>query len=154
MDDVLYTGNTSRLSYLKSHLIVAACIVLTVIIFPKRNANPGIGLFMAIFMITAVVLIFLSEIRVRQKKLVIGRHNATLLMGIFFRKRSIALQYAGITEVTMKQNLFERILNYGDISIHTSGGKLHDITMESVGNPAKIKALLDQMVVHYHARRR
>lgn len=144
-EKVYVVGKISRLGYYPQYLgglllIAVAGYAYSVL----RNPSNAAVMYMLsiVFLIGGIVLVKYVEVKVWMKSLKITNHRVILEEG-FFSKKSITLRYSNITELTCNQSFIGRILGFGDITIHTAGGKLHDITIEKVGRPLKIKAAVE-----------
>ena len=61
-------------------------------------------------------------------------------------KKEISARKNQITDITVNQGFFARILGYGDVIINTAGTSFYEIKFRNVQNPNNIKELLMRTV--------
>ncbi|MEG1141328.1 MAG: PH domain-containing protein [Clostridia bacterium] len=66
----------------------------------------------------------------------------------FLNKEKTTLSYINIKEMELKRNVFDRIMNYGTISIYTNAEKSEDqgIILESIKRPQEVYDNIDKIV--------
>lgn len=52
-----------------------------------------------------------------------------------------------ITDIRIDQSLFERLLNFGDVSIDTAGGAGYEIVMKGVSGPKSLQLLIKNLTL-------
>jgi uncharacterized membrane protein YdbT with pleckstrin-like domain len=91
-----------------------------------------------------------AEFNTRYKKVVVYNQRAVLEEGIFNRN-STTINYSRITEVSVKQSVFQRMLGIGNIDIRTaSSTKDHVLSIENIPNPFKVKKLFEHFMFAEH----
>jgi len=96
----------------------------------------------SLFLITAEVIRFVNVIVVDRNKIVISS-------GIF-STHTISVYYDDITDIAVHQNLWERILGIGSISVNTPGHSEYELTEHNLSSPAKIREFIEKLE-HSHA---
>tara|TARA_Y100000034_G_C6902311_1_gene417608 strand:+ start:2050 stop:2496 length:447 start_codon:yes stop_codon:yes gene_type:complete len=129
----------SRARYLILYLIAVALLVYGVL-----------NLFEIIGMLSLVVvlgIIFGVEVRTRMRQLEFFEEHMVYFHGLINVKK-VHINYASVTDVTLNQNLYQRILGYGDIAISTPS--LHEeIDLNSLQHAEDIQELIMEKIARY-----
>ena len=97
-----------------------------------------------------VFILAYGEFSTRYKKVIVYNKGAVLEEGIFNRN-STTINYSRITEVSVKQSVFQRMLRIGKIDIRTaSSSKDHVLSIENIPHPFKAKRLLEHFMFAEH----
>jgi uncharacterized membrane protein YdbT with pleckstrin-like domain len=106
-----------------------------------------IEVFPSVFFVVALITIFISEKKVHYTKLTITNHRAIYKEGIM--KRHVrTMRYASITDISSKQSFIQRMLNYGDLVIITSGAKKeYEVVVEKIRDPEKTRGIIEKFVI-------
>jgi uncharacterized membrane protein YdbT with pleckstrin-like domain len=99
----------------------------------------------------ALVLFFLLEILVRMERLVISDSGIKLRKG-FLSKNVTRVAYSTISNVSVSQSVFQRLLRYGDIEIDTPGGPTAEIVLLKFQDAGKIERLISSYIHEAHAK--
>lgn len=145
-EKIIHLAKQSRRGILLSYIIIVALIIISIYIIIKM---PSIKILSYALAIIAIILLIISELKIKQKKIILSDKRAILEVGIA-AKQFTTIKYSSITEVILKQSLIERILNYGTLHIRTSGTKKeHDLVIENVSTPVKVKAIIEKYMIHH-----
>ena len=131
--------HVSRARYLILYLIV-----LILIIFGALNIVEMIG----ILSVVSLVLILIGiEIRIRMRQLEFFEEHMVYFHGLI-NIRKVHINYASVTDVTLEQNVYQRILRYGDIGISTPS--LHEeIDLNSLQRAGDVQELIMAKISKY-----
>lgn len=116
-EQIVWKGGRSPLSLL-SYWIIG---VLTIILL-------GLGL----------VILFLGVIEMYKKRYYITSERIKLETGFFSRVR-VDAELDKIQDTLVKQNIWGRLLNYGDLYFSTAGSYGYEIVFQNVSGPEEIK---------------
>lgn len=140
---VILTRNRSRISLIKYYLLFVLFVFFGVYSFIKK-----IEVFPLVFLVIAIIFVIISEKQVHYTKLTITSHRAIYKEGIF-KKHVRTIRYASITDISSKQSFIQRILNYGDLVIITSGAKKdYEIVVEKIRQPEKTRSIIEKFVIN------
>ena len=149
-EKIIKNARLSRRGFLFQYAIIISALVLAFYSRSLLEKGRVLGLFSNIFLIVALFLLAYAEIKIRYKRLIISNKRAVLEEGIF-KKHSTTIRYTTITEIISRQSFMQRLLLYGTLSIKTAGGtKEHELTIEKIGNPQKIKRIMDHFMLAEH----
>ena len=142
-ENIILTRNQSRRSLLVYYLLSLLFLFLGIYSIRKNIMAVFLYLFFAAFLIMIIV----SEKKVHYTKLTITDKRAVYREGIM--KRHVrTIRYASITDISSKQSFIERILNYGDLTIMTSGAKKdYEIVVRKISSPEKTRTIIEKFVL-------
>ena len=83
------------------------------------------------------------EMLVRSNDLMIGEHEVVNEIGIV-SKHSTSIHYSSITDISLHQSFFQRLVGIGDLHINTAGTNQREITLSSFSNINEIHSLISQ----------
>lgn len=130
---------TSRMSYISSYFISLLLIVIFVLLELHK-----ISIFVnLIFGFIILFIISHPEWFVWYYTFIVDKDRIIEESGILNKKR-VTIPVSSIANVTLKQSLFGRIFNYGDIKVAAFGEA--EITLRGVSNPSKIIDTLEAMM--------
>jgi len=140
----------SRRAILGNYITVIAFGYLSYFSFINVSTSSALVQFAWFFGLVALVALIYSEITIHYKRLIITNKRAILHEGIL-KKHHITIRYSTITEVITTQRFYQRILNYGNVVIRTSGMKHdQDLKIDLVSNPFYVKKLLEHYMLNQH----
>lgn len=61
--------------------------------------------------------------------------------------------YSYITDVSFHQTIWDKILNMGDLIVHTAGGEKDEMKMIGISKPLKLKQLINENVSQFQSRK-
>ncbi|MBI2589989.1 PH domain-containing protein [Candidatus Berkelbacteria bacterium] len=67
-----------------------------------------------------------------------------------FAKDTTSAEYKGITDITLRQDLFNRLIGTGTLLINTAGGPMVEIKLVNIDRPSERKELLRQLAQASH----
>lgn len=144
---VILVRNQSRRSLLLYYLFSLFFLFLAVYSLKNKNIMENLSLFPYMFFIILFVLLVLAEKNVRYTKFTVTDKRAVYKEGII-KKHIRTIRYASITDISSKQNLFQRILNYGDLNIMTSGAKKdYELSIKNISGPDKVRTTVEKFVL-------
>jgi len=150
-EKVLFFVKKSRKAYLDRYIMIILLVGLASYSFTRKTIL--MSRFFWIFLIIAAFLLIVSEILLHTKRLIVTNRRSILNEGIL-KHHSTTINYSLITEISSRQSFFQRILNVGDLTIHTSGGKLHDLNIDRISSPGKIKKTMEHLMSMHQAHHR
>jgi membrane protein YdbS with pleckstrin-like domain len=143
LDNKAITGvyHHSRKIYIPFYIMVAILVIfILVIVFQNKPLN--LPSFVAAVIFIICIFLFTEAHRKRNswqiaKRHVIHRH------GIFARKTAKTLLET-VSDIDVKQNTWERMLNFGTVTLHqySKGGA----EIKSISNPYKLLELLKDKI--------
>ena len=141
-EKVILTRNRSRISLINYYFLFLLFVFFGIYSFRKN-----IVVFPFVFLVIGIISIIISEKKVHYTKLTITSHRAIYKEGIL--KRHVrTIRYASITDISSKQSFIQRILNYGDLAIITSGAKKeYEIVIEKIRDPEKTRSIIEKFVL-------
>ena len=143
----------SRRAFYSSYLIIIICLAAVYFAYINITKYPFMKTGAFIFGILAFALIIITEIRLYQTRLVIYPARLMISKGIL-EKHQTSINYSHIAEVSLKQSVWERILGIGSLTIFTSGQKQHELVVNNVPSPGKIKdRIKKQILSHQYTHR-
>ena len=69
-------------------------------------------------------------------------------------RHQIKIQYHSITNISVRQGVWQRLMGYGDVLIDTPGGSGYEITLHSFAKAPKIEKFIQQKLSSEHTRKR
>jgi len=126
----MVTYHTSR--WILSPIYLAATILL---ILP-----PFIGIGFIIWP-TSILLIIVCEFLIKKEILELDANSIAHRKGLFSRVTT-TVDYRNITDVEVRQNVIQRMLNYGNLEITTPGTGEAEIVCKDIAEPLEISKLI------------
>ena len=126
----------SRVAYLFYYLITFSFLFLAV--FIKWNNIFRIGCFV-IFILFSLYF----EIHIIRNHLIVDDKKVEIRIG-FFHILTKSVPLAMVSDIRVKQNLFQRIFHYGVLELNTGGGEFYELKMEKLRNPVKVKEDIEE----------
>ena len=144
-EKVLLVRNQSRISLAGYYIVFVLGVGLG--IYSLRKESKVLETFAYVYFLIALVFLMIGEKNVRYSKLTITDKKILVKEGIF-KKHETAIRYSSITEVVSKQSFIDRLLNFGDLHIMTSGAKKeYDIMIKKIPGPTKTKKLIEGFMI-------
>ncbi len=142
-EKVIIVRNQSRRS-LAGYYLLAALFLFLGIYSIKRDLMAVFGvIFLAAFLISIAV----AEKKVHYTKFTVTDKRAVYEEGIM-KKDIRTIRYASITDISSRQSFPQRMLNYGDLTIMTSGAKKdYEIVVKKIGSPNKVRSMVEKFVL-------
>lgn len=92
--------------------------------------------------ILAVIYLIITEILLFSRKLYVTTYGVSERLGLLSRKL-ITVDMEDIINVTITQNIWQRMLNYGEVFVNTTEQKKEEeVVFPAATNPEKVKKLL------------
>ncbi len=133
-----YKFKTSRWHLFFFYVLVLAGFVFSIFKFLKGEENFGF------FVLIPVVVVFLIlELIIKRKKIILGDINLTFSEGIFSRSFK-KIHYANITDLSVHQNILQRILGFGSLEITTAGTSEAEVKMKNVVKLVKLEKIISE----------
>ncbi len=149
-EKVVKVVKRSRRGLLFTYVLVILFFYLAYYSWFVKGRSKTLDLFGSLFFLIGIFIWIYGEVKINYKKLIISNKRAVLQEGIF-QRHSTTIKYSSITEVVAKQSLMQRLLNYGDLSIRTSGAKKdYELSIEKVPRPFKVKEVLEHFIFAEH----
>lgn len=99
--------------------------------------------------IAALVLLIIFEILIRLEQVIITENGIEFRKGILSRHVTRA-SYQSVSNVFIRQSLFQRMFKFGDVDIDTAGGPEPEIVLHNFQKAGKIEELIES---HSHKAR-
>jgi len=97
-----------------------------------------------LILMIGILNIVYFEVRRIVNSLIVDKHKLERSSGIFSTHETSAY-YNKITDITVKKNLFGKMLNFGDLHINTSGTITHEIVFKSISHPGELRNFLESL---------
>jgi len=141
----LLVRNQSRISLLGYYVVFILGVGLG--IYSLMKESELLKTFAYVYFLIAIISLIIGEKKVHYNRLTITDKKVVVKEGIL-KRHETAIRYSSITEVVSKQNFLERMLNFGDLHIRTSGAKKeYDITIENIPDPTKTKNIIERFMI-------
>jgi len=139
--------SNSRKLYLPIYLMIL--ILIAVVIFIKYK---GLVLNNLVLIVVGLFILFaikFTEVHRFSNSYEINQNSLVHRRGIFNRKTK-SVDFFGISDIEVKQNFWQRLIGYGDVSVRLYSGK-SDNPVKNINKPAKFAEFLRKMM---NAKRR
>ena len=151
IENVLLVRNRSRINLIVYYIVLILGIGLG--IYSLTKGSEILKTFAYLFFLIGIISLIVGEVKVKYSKLTITDRKLLLKEGIL-KKHETAIRYSSITEVVSRQNFIERVFNFGDLTLRTSGAKKeYEIIIKKIANPAKTKQLIERFMIGAHPER-
>jgi membrane protein YdbS with pleckstrin-like domain len=104
-----------------------------------------------------IPVVFLLEIvrRYHDDLYIFGEHRLTHLEGRLSLSYSVPMiSYVDVRAITVKQDIFGRLLDYGTIEIGTAAVEGNEVTIQGIRAPVELAALIDEFRTFSKGKRR
>ena len=138
----------TRKKYFLRYLLALILLIfsLTEIFFNLVNMQLLTILSYFILLFSLIILIRI-EIKILSVKYIITSERIFSDSGIFKGEfKSIGYQY--ITDISLKQTLWNKISDTGTIIIHTAGGEANNLEIRNISEPLKIKKIISDGIAY------
>ena len=139
--------SNSRKIYLPIYFMIL--VLIAVVIFIKYN---DLSLSTPVLVLVVLFILFsikFTELHRWSNSYEITKDAFIHNKGILNRKTR-SMDFLAISDVERKQNIWQRLLNYGDVSVRLYSGE-SDNPAKNINNPKKFADCLQKMI---HAKRR
>jgi len=126
--------HTSRFSVAR-YYVLAAIIVAVAAVFYELN---GSTLTSVISVALLVVILVLTELKVRLNKVLLGSRGMTIETGMF-SKSTTRLHYQSIVDIRVSQSFFQRMFGYGNIEIGVPGATIQQNVRQQFAGRGDVK---------------
>jgi len=139
--------SNSRKLYLPIYFMIL--ILIAVVIFIKYNGLPLTNLVLILAGLFIFFSVKFTELHRFSNSYEIDKNSYIHIRGIFNR-RSRSMDFLAISSIEVKQNLWQRLLDYGDVRVRLYSGESESI-VKDINNPAEFGRFLREMM---HIRRK
>ena len=136
-EEVLMAVKRARRSYFLSYFVVILMI---------SGAFFVEGDYLIILISLIVAFIIILDILHDGKRLVLAEHQLIIVKG-FFNTRVTMVEYKDIVIVELKDNVFGRILGYGDLFLNVYGTK--NLSFNKMPHMLKIKNIIEERKIKH-----
>jgi len=143
-ETVLLKANTTRRAFFPAYILIVGLLILS--LYGWVLHKEIMSTFSFVFFLVAVIMVIIFEIKVKQTRFVLTDKRLIVHRGII-KKNIITLRYDSINKITLEQELWPRLLVYGTLTIHPSGGRQHDVVLENFGKPSLIKEIIEEHMI-------
>lgn len=140
----------SRKAYIFQYLFFIVIFALAIFLLfssflIKNNFNHLliIILFWIVLAFSLIMLIRL-EYRILSRKYAVTNERLLYSRGIF-NEHFVSAMFNYITDISLHQNLWDKIINTGTLNINTAGGDEKEIRYREISNPLKIKKMINDI---------
>lgn len=141
-DEVVLWYDRRSWKSLLGWFLLAALFIIISLIASSESGTLGMLIFIlgAVFILIPILLRYSSEYTITNKR-VYSRY------GLISRKTS-ETTFDKITDMSLSQGIFGRLLNYGDLRINTAGSMFYEIVFKGVDDPkhihTKVRSITDK----------
>ena len=138
--------SNSRKIYLPIYFMIL--VLIAVVIFIKYN---DLNLSTPVFILVILFILFsikITELHRWSNSYEITKDSLVHNKGILNRKTR-SMDFLAISDTEVKQNIWQRLLNYGDVSVRLYSGESSN-PAKNINNPKKFARCLEKMI---HAKR-
>ena len=139
--------SNSRKLYIPIYLMIL--VLITVVLFIKYK---GLSLNNTVLILVGLFILFaikFTEVHRWSSSYEINKDSLVHRKGILNRKTR-SMDFLAISDTEVKQNFWQRLLNYGDVSVRLYSGE-SDNPAKNINNPKKFARCLQKMI---HAKRK
>jgi membrane protein YdbS with pleckstrin-like domain len=102
-----------------------------------------IGWLAPLFALWGLLMVWSRFLQYRYSRFEVTGRGVVLSRGWLSRRR-VEATFAKVTDVSVDQDVIARMFGYGRITINTAGSNQAAVTFNGVGDPDKVKAIIDQ----------
>lgn len=139
----LWRGGISAVSLVANMITVGLFIAAALVAFVLSAAFPQLLLAAAALATMSVLMGAGLLIRFKFTRYEVGSRGVVVTSGWLTRRR-VETTYEKVTDVTVFQGVFGRILDFGSITINTAGGSAAPVTFQGVHDPESVKEIVDE----------
>jgi|GEM_PF-6260450 len=133
------------LPFISILLLFIKLIFLNIIFF--KNDPQIFGTLSILYKISFLTISFEVIRRFFNSKYILAKRGIIVITGILsFNQKKSVIYYEDIREVSIKQSIIQRILNYGSLFIATSSQNKHEAKMRNLYNPEKIAIKINKII--------
>lgn len=103
-----------------------------------------IQIILYIIMFATFLFALKFEISIWSNRYSITTHRITYSKGLL-SEDAISLQYRYVTDVSLQQNFWQKILNFGTLTVNSSGDQ-GSITLQDISHPLDVKKIIQELV--------
>lgn len=148
-EKLIYYGKKVRRARWHFYLIAITLIVIAFYSWTRDIDGFDLNIVSTSFLFFGIIMLTYLEISIRAKRITITDARLVIDEGIL-RRDSTTIKYPMITEIVVKQNVGQRIFNFGDLYIHTAGLKKRELVMDALSKPMKIKKTIEYLMHRSH----
>ncbi|MBD3318919.1 PH domain-containing protein [Candidatus Woesearchaeota archaeon] len=112
-------------------------------------------LYMYVPVILGGAVIVHTELSVRSHSMTVATNKITVRRGVLSRQ-SYSVYYDDMMDLKVRQKLWQRLLNYGDVFVNNPGFQPHLFAANRMPSPHKVGQLIERMehnyAIHRHKR--
>ncbi len=133
-------------------LLMLFCVLVVVVVYVNIEVlgveKPGSSIPSWLRLIALLPLLVLLEILRRHfnQKVILKSNVIELHQGRLAFSYSVpVLDYVDIREIRIDQNIFERLLDFGEVSVSTAGSDIREMCIVGVPSPHKFKLVVERL---------
>ncbi|MGV8142000.1 MAG: PH domain-containing protein [Candidatus Woesearchaeota archaeon] len=152
-EKVILQFRPSRKSFLWEYLLFTLIIFISFgFLFTKffeglKNENIlaiALTILFYIFLAISIILLIKAEYKIWSKAYAITSDRIMISEGIFTETFKSCV-YSKITDIGLKQSLFDKIMNTGTIGIDTAGSDTTEVRLEKISAPFEVKKKISDL---------
>jgi uncharacterized membrane protein YdbT with pleckstrin-like domain len=152
-EKLLYSTKTSRRSKIPRYALAALLLAAAPAVYMLYPAYSYLSGPLAAI---GILLLVLSEILLFSNRLYVTSHAVSEREGLFSKKMR-SLDMEDIVNITITQNVWQRILKYGEIKVNTAESRLEEVIFPCAANPYSVKRIMEEnmrrLSVHHRVQR-
>ena len=134
--------SNSRKIYLPIYFMILVLIAVVVFIkYNDMNLSTPVLILVGLFIFFAIKV---TELHRWSNSYAITKDSFVHIKGILNR-RTRSMDFLAISDFELKQNVWQRLLNYGDVSVRLYSGE-SDNPAKNINNPKKFADCLEKMI--------
>ena len=135
-------------SFYRHFLAMIACLAVVAMVSLKANLTPGYQKGIWFFFLVFVAAVLADMVYRRFRVMLVVRPDEIALEDGLIGRHSTEISTKNIRTIQVKQDLIQRVLNVGDISVASSGTDGYEILIPNMPAPQDIR---NMMQVHERA---
>ena len=148
-EKILFSTKTSRRSKIPSYAVALLLVAAALAAYMYYPAYSYLSLPLAAI---GVLMLVLSEILLFSNRLYVTTHAVSEREGLLSKKVR-SLDTEDIVNITITQNVWQRMLRYGEIKVNTAESKIEEITFPCAADPYRVKRIIEETMRNlYHHR--
>jgi uncharacterized membrane protein YdbT with pleckstrin-like domain len=152
IEEPIHKLTQSRISFLKNYLLSALLAVFVAYLFLSGFPVMQLGFYVSVALIA--VFVSLPEIERVRSTYVVTASQVIIEEGIIGRKRK-SVFFDNVADVSVHQNILQRILQYGSVTVGSSSGREHTVLkLKGVHRPKELAYGIERLIKEYAGGKR
>jgi uncharacterized membrane protein YdbT with pleckstrin-like domain len=158
-EKIVYFFRPSRKAYILHYILFGILFLGAIMLFSysairKTTAFRAILFYFSLlFLIFVIILILRLEYKIWSRRYGLTDQRVMYSAGIF-TERFKSANYSYVTDISLYQNLWDKIMNTGTIKIDTAGTNMYEIRYRKISDPYKVKKIINDLSPGMPSKRR